>query len=63
VTFLDAFNQPSFRIGGWGSDVTGGGLVGSPGFGQLGPGSAYQDPSGTYDPGGRVIDLLLRFNF
>ncbi|MDQ4123313.1 MAG: Plug and carboxypeptidase regulatory-like domain-containing protein [Acidobacteriota bacterium] len=62
AAFLDAFNQPSFRIGGWISDVTGVGVGGAT-FGQLGPGSAYQDLSGTNNPGGRIIDFILRINF
>jgi hypothetical protein len=62
ATFLDAFNQPSFRVGGWVSDVIGVG-VGGPTFGQLGPGSAYQDLSGTNNPGGRIVDIVLRINF
>jgi hypothetical protein len=32
-------------------------------FGQLGSGSAYQDISTTNDPGGRLIDLMVRLNF
>jgi hypothetical protein len=62
ATFLDAFNQPSFRVGGWVSDVVGVG-VGGPTFGQLGSGSAYQDLTGTNNPGGRIVDFILRINF
>lgn len=61
ATFLDALNMPNFRIGGFNTDlsaVTYGGT-----FGQLGNGSAYQDIATTNDPGGRLIDLMLRFNF
>jgi len=62
ATFLDALNHPNFRIGGWGGDVIGSGVGGST-FGQMGNGSAYQDVSTTNDPGGRLIDLMLRLNW
>lgn len=62
ATFLDALNHPNFRVGGFAVDVVTVGLGGST-FGQLGPGSAYQDISTTNDPGGRLIDLMFRFNF
>lgn len=62
ATFLDALNRPNFRVGGWNTDVINVGVGGST-FGQLGPGSAYQDISTTNDPGGRLIDLMLRINF
>ncbi|MEO8650565.1 MAG: carboxypeptidase regulatory-like domain-containing protein, partial [Acidobacteriota bacterium] len=62
ATFLDALNQPNFRVGGWNADVVTSGCCGSS-FGQLGSGSAYQDVSTTNDPGGRLIDLMFRFNF
>jgi hypothetical protein len=62
AAFLDVLNAPNFRVGGWTADVvsiTPGGST----FGQLGSGSAYQDISTTNDPGGRIIDLMLRINF
>jgi len=62
ATFLDVLNMPNFRVGGWTADtvaITPGGST----FGQLGNGSAYQDISTTNDPGGRLIDLMIRFNF
>jgi hypothetical protein len=62
ATFLDALNHPNFRIGGWAADVATATLGGST-FGQLGNGTAYQDISTTNDPGGRLIDIMLRFNF
>ena len=62
VTLLDALNQPSFRVGDWTSDVTGSGVGGAT-FGQLRPGSAYQDLTGTQNPGGRIVDIILRINF
>jgi hypothetical protein len=49
-------------VGGWTADtvaITPGGST----FGQMGNGSAYQDVSTTNDPGGRLIDLMIRFNF
>lgn len=62
VTSLDVLNRPNFRVGGWNSDVVGSGCCGSA-FGQLATGSAYQDISTTNDPGGRIIDLMVRFNW
>lgn len=62
ATFLDVLNQPSFRVGGFGADVVNLGVGGST-FGQLPNGSAYQDLSTTNNPGGRMIDLMIRFNF
>jgi hypothetical protein len=62
ATFLDALNRPSFRIGGFNADSVNVGVGGAT-FGQLGSGSAYQDISTTNDPGGRIIDLMLRINF
>jgi hypothetical protein len=60
--FLDALNHPNFRVGGWGADTVNVGVGGST-FGQLATGSAYQDISTTNDPGGRLIDLMLRIYF
>ncbi len=37
-------------------------LVGSTTFGQLPSGSTYND-LGSQDPGGRIIDFQIRFNF
>lgn len=62
ATFLDVLNKPQFRVGGWNGDVVNITLGGAT-FGQLGNGSAYQDISTTNDPGGRLIDLMFRFNF
>lgn len=62
ATFLDALNSPNFRVGGWGADTVVVGVGGAT-FGQLGNGSAYQDVSTTNDPGGRLIDLMLRINW
>lgn len=62
ATFLDALNHPNFRIGGWATNVATA-TVGGGTFGQLANGTAYQDLSTTNDPGGRLIDLMFRFNF
>lgn len=62
VTALDVLNQPNFRVGGWNADVVTSGCCGAT-FGQLGAGSAYQDVSTTNDPGGRLIDLMIRLKF
>lgn len=62
-TALDVLNAPNFRVGGWAADtVTIAQPFGST-FGQMGNGSAYQDTSTTNDPGGRLIDLMIRINF
>ena len=55
----------------YGADATGGVvnaatvILGGGGstFGQLGAGSAYQDVSTTNDPGGRIVEFMLRLNF
>ena len=63
LTALDVLNAPNFRVGGWAADtVTIAQPFGST-FGQMGNGSAYQDTSTTNDPGGRLIDLMIRINF
>lgn len=61
-TVLDVLNAPNFRIGGWAADTVAVGLGGGT-FAQMGNGSAYQDTSTTNDPGGRIIDLMIRINF
>ena len=62
ATVLDVLNHPNFRVGGWTADTAGFGCCGTT-LGQLGNGSAYQDTSTTNDPGGRVIDLMIRINW
>jgi hypothetical protein len=59
---LNLTNNPNFRVGGAGADVAGSSCCGST-FGTLPSGSAYRDNNTTNDPGGRVIDMLLRINF
>ncbi|HVQ37874.1 MAG TPA: carboxypeptidase regulatory-like domain-containing protein [Pyrinomonadaceae bacterium] len=62
ATFLDALNHANFRVGGWAADTVGITAFGNT-FGQLGSTTAYQDISTTNDPGGRLIDLMVRLNF
>ncbi len=58
---FDALNRPNFRVGGWNADVVNLSAASSV-FGQLGNGTAYQD-LGSQDPGGRIFDFQIRFNF
>ena len=62
LTSLDVLNRPNFRVGGWNSDAVTSGCCTAT-FGQLLTGSAYQDISTTNDPGGRLIDLMIRLKF
>lgn len=62
VTSLDVLNSPNFRVGGWAGDAVTSGCCGAT-FGQLGSGSAYQDVSTTNDPGGRLVDIMIRLKF
>ncbi len=62
ANMLNATNAANFRVGGAGADTTGGGCCTAT-FGELLTGSAYRDNNTTNDPGGRVIDIILRFNF
>ncbi|MGE0129161.1 MAG: carboxypeptidase regulatory-like domain-containing protein [Blastocatellales bacterium] len=59
--FLNAFNHTNFLIGSAASDVVAVGGFGNATFGQTA--NAYQDTSTTNDPGGRLIQLVGRFNF
>jgi hypothetical protein len=54
--FLNAFNAPNFLIGNAGNDVNGAPLSGL-------ITAAYQDTSTTNDPGGRLVQLVVRWNF
>jgi len=63
ATFFDVLNKTNWRIGGWTANVANLTNFGANTFGQFGAGSTYQDPFGSNDPGGRVIDLMLRINF
>lgn len=59
---LDVLNHPNFKVGGFGANTATTGCCGAT-FGQLASGSAYRDNNTTNDPGGRVIDLQIRFIF
>lgn len=62
VTAFDVLNRTNWRLGGWTGNVNN--ITAFTGtFGQMGTGWAYTDPSGSNDPGGRLVDLLLRINF
>ena len=67
--FLNALNNVMFRVGGWAADNVAFTPTTNPGgfsrtdFGQLGHGTVYQDTSTTNDPGGRLIQIVLRLNF
>ena len=54
--FLNAFNNINFLIGNPANDLNGAPLSGV-------VGNAYQDSSTTNDPGGRLVQLVVRFNF
>ena len=67
--FLNALNNVAFRVGGWAADsvaftpTTNPGGMSRTDFAQLTNGTAYQDTSTTNDPGGRLIQIVLRLNF
>ncbi len=57
--FLNAFNVTNFLLGAAGNTVNATGIGAD--FGQTR--SAYRDLTNTNDPGSRVIEFVLRFNF
>ena len=60
--FLNAFNNINFKVGSFANDTTSlAGTFGGSTFGQTTV--AYQDTSTTTDPGGRLVQFVLRFNF
>ncbi len=59
--FLNAFNNINFLVGAAANDVNAPGGFGATTFGRYT--AAYQDISTTNDPGGRLVQLVLRFNF
>ena len=67
--FLNVLNNIDFRLGSFSVDTVAIGAAGIPtftsaSFGQLqGSDTAYRDVSTTNDPGGRVGQVVLRFNF
>ena len=59
--FLNAFNNINFLVGNASNEInTLGGLTAAT-FGRFT--NAYQDISTTNDPGGRLVQLVVRFNF
>ena len=59
--FLNAFNTANFFYGGSAAGITGTAGLQSTSFGRIF--DAYQDTSTTDDPGGRIIQMVLRINF
>jgi hypothetical protein len=59
--FLNAFNNADFLFGGSAATTTPTASIQSTSFGRIL--SAYQDISTTSDPGGRIIQMVLRVNF
>ncbi|PYS71701.1 MAG: hypothetical protein DMF69_09580, partial [Acidobacteria bacterium] len=59
--FLNAFNNINFLVGSAGADLNSLGGFTSSAFGRMT--SSYQDLSTTNDPGGRLVQLVVRFNF
>jgi hypothetical protein len=59
--FLNAFNNINFFVGSVTASESSVGGFGGTGFGQVG--AAYRDTSTTNDPGGRLIQLVMRLNF
>jgi hypothetical protein len=58
---LNAFNNINWLVGAAGNDVNGAGTLSSGTFGRYT--AAYQDISTTNDPGGRLVQIVLRLNF
>lgn len=58
---LNAFNNINFLVGAAANDVNGLGGQGATTFGRYT--AAYQDTSTTNDPGGRLVQWVLRVNF
>ncbi|HET6976815.1 MAG TPA: carboxypeptidase-like regulatory domain-containing protein [Pyrinomonadaceae bacterium] len=58
---LNAFNNINFLIGSASNDINTLGGFGTATFGRYT--AAYQDISTTNDPGGRLVQLVVRFNF
>ncbi|MBS1806922.1 MAG: carboxypeptidase regulatory-like domain-containing protein [Acidobacteria bacterium] len=59
--FLNAFNHINFIVGSPNNDVNTIGGFSSATFGQVT--QAYRDTSTTNDPGGRLVQIVARFNF
>ncbi len=58
---LNAFNNINFLVGSASNDINTLGGFGTATFGRFT--AAYQDISTTNDPGGRLVQLVVRFNF
>jgi hypothetical protein len=63
ATTFDMLNRTNWRLGAWTANVANITGFGAITFGQYGAANTYQDPFGSNDPGGRIIDLMLRINF
>jgi hypothetical protein len=62
MTMFDVLNHTNWRLGGWTGNVNN--ITAFTGtFGQMLNGWAYQDPNGSNDPGGRIMDFMFRINF
>jgi hypothetical protein len=61
VQALNAFNRTNFLLFAPGNGLTTTLAVNATGFGQTT--GAYRDLSNTNDPGGRIVEFSLRFNF
>ncbi len=62
MTVFDVLNHTNWRLGGWTGNVNN--ITAFTGtFGQMLTGWAYQDPNGSNDPGGRIMDFMFRINF
>lgn len=62
VSAFDVLNHTNWRLGGWTGNVNN--ITAFTGtFGQMGAGWSFQDPNGSNDPGGRIMDLMLRINW
>jgi hypothetical protein len=59
--FLNAFNNINFIVGNPAADVNTLGGLNTAAVGRIT--SAYQDLSTTNDPGGRLVQIVIRFNF
>ena len=58
---LNAFNRTNFLLFAPGNGITTTLAASASGFGQTT--GAYRDLSNTNDPGGRIVEFSLRFNF
>ena len=63
ATIFDVLNRTNFKPTSWAGNVGYLGGFGAATFGQLLTGTSYSDFSGSNDPGGRLLDLMLRINF